>query len=55
MDKTGMKILAFRLMTSDLTTDNGRSTPKTSTRQRLLNLVRVEPMLAAICNVLYKQ
>jgi len=37
-------------MTSDLTTDNGRSTPNTCTWQRLQNRVSVGPMFAAICN-----
>ena len=50
MPKYYMEILTSKLTTSDLTTDNGRSTPRTCTRQRLQNRVRVEPMLAAICN-----
>jgi len=44
------RILTSKLTTRDLTTDNGRSTPKTCTRQRLPNRVRVELMFAAICN-----
>jgi len=48
-----MKILTSKLTTSDLMTDNGRSTPNTCTRHRLPNRVRVGLIFAAICNAAY--